>query len=124
MADLVDAGDHAALVAGAASTPAPDPFVDDPRWKERFPALLQQVEPERLARVFRGAATADLPSPGELAAIDVPALILAWTGDPGHPASSAARLHELIPDSELALAATPDGLASWTGRTVEFLAQF
>lgn len=124
MAALVEAGDTSKLLIGAAAIPAPDPFADDPRWKQRFVDLLDREDPTRLGRVFRGAATADLPTPDEIAAIDVPTLILAWTGDPGHPASTAARLQELMPHSQLVLAATPDGLASWTGRAQRFLAQF
>lgn len=124
MADLVEAGDHETLLAGAAATPSPDPFRDDPRWKERFPQLLASADPVRLARIFRGAATADLPAPTRIAGIDVPTLILAWTGDTGHPATTAARLQELIIGSELVLAATPAGVGSWTARAVEFLDQF
>jgi len=123
MAELVAVGDHATLLAGAAARPAPDPFTDDPHWGERFERVLTGTDPERLARVIRGAATTDLPTEEQVAAIAVPTLILAWTGDPGHPANSAARLQELIAGSELALAATPDGLAGWTSRVVEFLRQ-
>jgi pimeloyl-ACP methyl ester carboxylesterase len=123
-ADLVEAGDHDALLADATATPSPDPFRGDPRWEERFPMLLEAADPVRLARVFRGAATADLPTPADISGIDVPTLILAWTGDPGHPVSTAARLQELIRGSDLALAATAAGVASWTGRAVEFLDQF
>ncbi|MEO6653873.1 MAG: alpha/beta fold hydrolase [Ilumatobacteraceae bacterium] len=121
MADLVEAGDHETLLAGAAAGPPPDPFVDDPRWKARFPELLSTCEPTRLARVFRGAATADLPSPDQIAAIEVPALIIAWTGDPGHPVQTAARLQELMPHAELRLVTTAAGLAGWTDRLRAFL---
>lgn len=123
MADLVEAGDHATLLQAASLRPPPDPFADDPAWGDRFPELLRTVDPVRLARVFRGAATADLPAPEAIARITVPTLILAWTGDPGHPASTAARLQELIADSELALAATPTAVAGWSDRVERFLAQ-
>lgn len=123
MADLVEAGDHDTLLAGAAATPTPDPFVDDPRWKERFPELLRREDPRRLATIFRGAGTADLPAPAEIADIEVPTLILAWTGDPGHPVTTAARLQESIAGSELAIATTPAGMVSWTDRVQRFLAQ-
>ena len=121
MADLVAAGDHATLLAAAAARPSPDPFVDDPYWGERFERVLKTTEPERLARVFRGAVTTDLPPPGDIERIAVPTLILAWTGDPGHPVGTAARLHELIPHAELAVASTQQGLATWTRRVVDFL---
>ncbi len=121
MADLVEAGDHDTLLAGAGASPSPDPFVDDPRWRERFPELLATTDPIRLARIFRGAATADLPTADEIASIGVPTLILAWTGDPGHPVQTAARLQELIPHAELRLATTAAGLATWTDHVVDFL---
>ncbi len=121
IADLVLAGEHDLLIAGNAEVPPPDPFVDDPRWRERFVELLRTSDAERLARVFRGAATADLPSERDIARLEAPTLILAWTGDPGHPMTTAARLQELMPHAELAVATTPDGLAAWTGRVVSWL---
>ena len=85
-------------------------------------AVLDDTDPERLARMFRGAATTDLPDARTTSQrIAVPTLILAWTGDPGHPVSTAARLQELIPHAELALASTQQGLATWTSRVVDFL---
>lgn len=126
-ADLIAAGDHSALLAGAAAAPPPDPFVGDPRWPEwfgpaRFAELLRTTDPARLARVMRGAARADLPAPDDLATIDVPTLILAWTGDAGHPVTTAARLQELVPHAELVVATTAAGLATWTSRIAAFLA--
>ena len=122
IADLVEAGKHDLLLAGAAAIPPPDPFVDDPIWAGRFADVLATTDPVRLSRLFRGAPTADLPPEDQVAQIDVPVLILAWTGDPGHPANAAARLQELMPHAQLALAATPAGIASWTGRVEAFLA--
>ena len=121
MADLVEAREHELLLKGAALMPPPDPFIDEPAWADRFPEVLANTDPVRLARVFRGAATADLPTEAEIATISVPTLILAWTGDPGHPASTAARLQELMPHAEVALASTMQGLAAWTGRMTAFL---
>jgi len=102
--------------------PPPDPFVEDNSWFPDREAALRAASPERLAAVFRGAAVADLPTPEAIATIGAPTLILAWTGDPGHPESTAVRLHELLPDSRLGVASTFDEFATWTARTVEFLA--
>lgn len=121
IAELVLAGEHDVLVAGNTSVPPPDPFVDDPRWRDRFVELLRTADPERLSRLFRGAGTADLPPEASIATIRVPTLILAWTGDPGHPMTTAARLQELMPHAELAVATTSDGLSAWTGRVVTWL---
>lgn len=121
MAELVAAGDHTTLLAGAGLRPPPDPFTDDPYFGERFERVLRETDPKQLARVFRGAVTTDLPAPEKVARIEVPTLILGWTGDPGHPANTAARLQELIAGAELAMAATPDGLAGWTSRVMTFL---
>ena len=95
-------------------------------WSDRFPELLATVDPVRLARVFRGAVTADLPEPDAIAAIDVPALILAWTGDPGHPASTAARLQELTcpTPSWRSRRALSDWLRGPTARAARFLDRF
>lgn len=121
VADLIERGDHDAVIAGAASQPPPDPLADEPRWTDRTPELLATTDPVRLARVFRGAATADLPPPDDIATIDVPTMILAWTGDPGHPVVTAARLQELMPHAELAVATTRAGLEAWTDRVVDWL---
>lgn len=121
IADLVLAGEHELLLDAHAAVPRPDPVADDPRWTERYPRLLREADPERLSRVFRGAATADLPVADAIASIDVPTLIMAWTGDPGHPMTTAARLQELMPHAQLVVATTPDGLAGWTGRAVSWL---
>jgi pimeloyl-ACP methyl ester carboxylesterase len=121
MADLIEAGDHATLLRGASANPPPDPLVDDPALQTEFAELLVNTDPVRLGRVFRGAGTADLPDPTQVAAIDIPTLILGWTGDAGHPVQTAARLQELIPNAELALATTPAGVAAWTDRMMAFL---
>jgi pimeloyl-ACP methyl ester carboxylesterase len=79
------------------------------------------IDEALLPTVLRGAAASDLPSPDAVAALRQPALILAWDGDPGHPVSTAERLRELIPDSTLEIARTPEALRTWGDRTVRFL---
>ena len=121
MADLVEAERHAELLAASAEVPPPDPVADEPLWTERFERKLAETEPARLARVFRGAGTADLPPPEAIATIQVPVLVLAWTGDATHPLTTAARLQELMPQTELVVATTRVGLDAWTTRAAAFL---
>lgn len=88
MAGIAEAGRIELLVAGVRDLAPPDPLAGDDRWVDRRIAALREADPQRLAAVFRGAATADLPAPDQLATIDAPTLILAWSGDPGHPVST------------------------------------
>lgn len=120
-AQLVDAGDLDTLVAGAAVAPPADPFVGIPAWKEGFAEMVRSTDPVRLARIFRGAAVADLPEASAIATLRVPTLVLAWTGDPGHPMSTAERLVELMPHAELVIASTFDELLTWTATATAFL---
>ena len=98
MADLIEGGRLESVLAAGRELPPPDPFVGLERWADRSAPRLRGFEPVRLATLFRGAAGADLPAPDQIAALDIPTLILAWTGDPGHPASTAERLAELLPE--------------------------
>ena len=72
---------------------------------------------------MRGATLADLPSRDALRTIAAPALILAWTGDPVHPASIAEELHGLLGDSRLHIASTRDELSTWTDRVARFVSE-
>lgn len=79
------------------------------------------IDEDAMPTIFRGAAGSDLPSPSALAEMQVPSLLLAWSGDPGHPVVSASLLAEYLPDAVLRVAATPEQLARWGGYTAEFL---
>lgn len=104
-----------------------DAFVRGMRAQPRPPVLADRpvgpvdIDEALLPSVLRGAAATDLPAPEQIAGIRVPTLVLAWDGDPGHPVTTADRLHDLIPGSALHVARTPAELATWTERTVEFL---
>ncbi|SFM82824.1 hypothetical protein SAMN05421805_1011677 [Saccharopolyspora antimicrobica] len=54
------------------------------------------------------------------AALEHPALILAWDTDPLHPVSTAERLHELLPNSALHVSKTAEDVKSWTNRVIQF----
>ena len=68
---------------------------------------------ELLPSVFRGAALSDLPTPEELARIDVPTTILAWVGDLAHPLSTAEALEQILPQARLQVATTPADVRTW-----------
>lgn len=121
MAQSVEEHGTGILEAGARATPPPEPFVDDSTWLDRRLAVLGAADPARLAAAFRGAGTADLPSPEALMTITAPTLVLAWTGDPGHPASTAERLGELLPNAEVVISSTRTELDTWTSRCADFL---
>jgi 3-oxoadipate enol-lactonase len=71
--------------------------------------------------VFRGAAEADMPEPEAISGIRLPVLLAPWVGDPGHPVSTAELLHDLLPDSRLALLREPDDLRGLGDRIAAFL---
>lgn len=109
------------MIQALPTLPRPDPFRDDATYLDRRAATLRGWDPERLAQVFRGAAGADFPSRSAIGQLTMPVLIMAWTGDPTHPVSTAEELAELLPASRLHLATTPADLAAWTDHLIGFL---
>jgi pimeloyl-ACP methyl ester carboxylesterase len=122
MARVVEARGPRALLAASAELPPPDPFVGASDWADRRAASLGGAEPVRLAANFRGAAHADLPALDALATIQAPTLVLAWSGDPGHPVSTAERLGETLRDVTVSIASTAADFAAWTEQVTDFLA--
>lgn len=122
MADLVESKGVERLIAVSSQLPPPDPFVGAADgYRRRRATVLRETEPRRLSAVYRGARGADLPPRDLVRSITVPALILAWSGDPAHPVSTSERLAELLPDSSLIVASTMGELATWTDRVRRFL---
>jgi pimeloyl-ACP methyl ester carboxylesterase len=109
------------LVAARSQLAPPDPFVGVDAFMEGAIARLRAADPTRLARVFRGAATADFPPRELVASVQVPTLILAWTGDPAHPVETAETLHHLMPAAELHLTRTLQDVATWNQRIHTFV---
>jgi pimeloyl-ACP methyl ester carboxylesterase len=79
------------------------------------PRTAPAVAEALLPSVLRGAALSDLPQPRELASIEEPTLVLAWSDDPTHPVSTATKLEETLPDTRLVVARTPYGVMAWPG---------
>ncbi len=123
MAQIIEQRGVETLIRAGADRPPPDPFAEDDDWRTRTADRMRSLDPVRYAGILRGAAFAQLPSRDEVAAIDVPVLVLAWTGDPGHPVSTAEELDALLPDARLQLAATAAELATWSDRIATFLAE-
>jgi len=121
VATVIETDGVEAVIAARAELDPPDPFVGDEQRREQQAAATRAWDPDRLALVMRGATRANLPDRDEIAGIKVPALILAWTGDPIHPVSTAEELHALLSDSELHVASSRSDLNTWTDLTAVFL---
>lgn len=111
-ADIVERAGMAALLELGHTAPVPPALAD-------APVTDMTVAPELLPTVLRGAAATDLPSKRDIRRIDVPTLILAWTGDRTHPLKTARKLEELIPHSRLIIARSPYGVMAWPGLFAE-----
>ena len=106
----------AAVAEIAAQRPLPpvfEPFAAQVR--ERTVARVTAFDVARYTAVMRGAALSQLPDRDAVAAVEAPALILAWRGDTGHPESTAVELDRLLPRSSLHLADDLGQLLSWPG---------
>ncbi len=106
-ADLIRREGARAFVREALAAARPPAVAPD------TPVIYPTVEEEILPSVFRGAATSDLPTAEQLSHLDIPTLILAWVGDPSHPLETTQRLQELLPDSRVSIAHTPDDVRAW-----------
>lgn len=121
MADIVETVGVEPLVEAAQQLPPPDPFVEVPGLAELRADAMRAWDPTRLAQVFRGATTAQLPDREAIAALTQPALILAWTGDPTHPVTTADELAELLPHAERSVVSDLRGVLAWSGAVQELL---
>lgn len=121
MAAMVETGGVEPLIEASAGMAPPDPFAEIEQWHDLRAESLRRADPQRLAAAFRGASHADLPSREEVATIAAPTLILAWSGDPGHPVSTAEALVELMPNATMQVTSTLEGLFAWTDAVEAFL---
>lgn len=105
-ADVVEDVGMAAFIEAGRLTPRPPATLDAP---ETVPDVSEALLPALL----RGAGLTDLPPPADVAAIEAPTTVLAWTDDAAHPLSTAERLVELLPNARLEVAAVPADVARW-----------
>ena len=116
-ADLVESQGMTAYLEQVHAQPVPEILSEFAGLYRQVPAVTEALLPA----VLRGAAASDLPDPDAVRDVTVPTLLLAWETDPGHPVSTAERLAELLPDTELHVARKLRELASWTNRLEAFL---
>jgi pimeloyl-ACP methyl ester carboxylesterase len=82
---------------------------------------MERLDRDVVPHVLRGAAASDLPAKETLARLTMPALILAWTGDTGHPVATAHELAELLPRAELRVASAAGDVKRWPSLVSEFV---
>jgi pimeloyl-ACP methyl ester carboxylesterase len=116
MADLVEKQGIDALIESLRSRPIPSSFAGLES-VEYSPDVKEHLLPS----ILRGAALSDLPEASIIAQLKIPVLILAWTDDPGHPVSSAKKLHELIQGSHISIAESLNQIGAWGKLAAEFL---
>jgi 3-oxoadipate enol-lactonase len=81
-----------ALVAIMRARPVPRVIAERyPQWRDRGVEHVLRVDRATFAAILGGAGHSDFPSPADLATLVMPALILAWHGDPVHPVETAKK---------------------------------
>jgi len=120
-AEIVAARGVEPLIRAGEAIPPPDPLAGDPEYRALRAEALRSWDPQRLALAMRGATRAQLPTREAIASIGCPCLVLAWSGDAGHPVSTADELRALIPHADLRIASTVDDMAAWSNTIGEFL---
>jgi pimeloyl-ACP methyl ester carboxylesterase len=116
-AALIESSGVEAFLEASAAAPVPAPFRDLPEAPRPGPDVREDVLPT----VLRGAAASDLPEPDALRGLDVPAVVLAWAGDPGHPASTAEVLAEALPRATVEVADDLATVLAWPERVAAVL---
>ncbi len=99
------------------------PFLDDevPELSEILVERIRTWDADSVVHALRGAAVSDLPPREELARLEVPALVLTWPGDPGHPDASAVELARALPSATLEIADDVARVRGWRDDVTRFL---
>ena len=82
---------------------------------------IERLDSTVVPHILRGAAASDLPRKETLAQLRMPALILAWADDPGHPLSTANELARVLPRADLHVASNADDVKRWPNLVAEFV---
>ena len=119
--ELIERAGIEAAADVMSSQPLPPLFQPfEARVRKRRRESLAAADPGRICTALRGAARSQLPSPEEVAGIGVPALVLAWEGDTGHPESTARELDRLLPRSTLHVATSLEDALGWRDLVHDF----
>jgi pimeloyl-ACP methyl ester carboxylesterase len=111
-----------AMVTAARLAPSPKIFRNElAGLREAMLSNQEGLDRHTLPTVLRGAASSDLPDADVLRTLTMPALVLAWDTDPGHPGETSERLAELLPDVELHVARQPHEVLEWPKLVAGFL---
>ena len=79
------------------------------------------MDEKALPAILRGSALSHLPCREEIAGLVLPALILAWDGDPEHPVATAEALADALMLSELHVATDLADVRQWPKLIAHFL---
>ncbi|MET0579012.1 MAG: alpha/beta hydrolase, partial [Ilumatobacteraceae bacterium] len=121
-AQLVEDRGPAAMAEQLRQQPPVGAFgADGERRRDEGLQRFGELDGLQLATILRGAAASDLPPVDVLAQIRQPALVLAWSGDGGHPTSTAERLAEVIPGAELHVAEDLESITRWPALVRDFV---
>jgi len=115
-ADLIESQGIEPFLAMAKDAPRPPALADYPFTEPGVPEFV-------FPSVLRGAALTDLPDREDIAQITIPATILAWSDDPGHPLSTAESLASIMPSATLSVAHNPAERDAWRGIVSESVAR-
>lgn len=121
-ASLVGAAGLGPFVTMGRAAPAPKILTGDlaPLRDAMFDGM-ERLDRHVVPHILRGAAASDLPPKDALEQLSMPALILAWKGDTGHPMSTANELARLLPNADLHVANTADDVQRWQSHVADFL---
>ncbi|MBL4583864.1 MAG: alpha/beta fold hydrolase [Pseudomonadales bacterium] len=92
-----------------------------PNYKMHRAQQLQHMSADYLPAIYRGAGGSDLPDTQALKSIRCPVLVLGWSGDTGHPASTAQQLIELIPGAQGVISNSAEEVRQWPARAADFI---
>ncbi|SDR90339.1 Pimeloyl-ACP methyl ester carboxylesterase [Halopseudomonas xinjiangensis] len=123
MLDVIRARGVASLVNLARQFPSVPGWLHRAQPEANEQALLEMArfDERRLGRILEGAMHSDLPPRSELAALSMPALVLAWADDDIHPLATARYLNQTLPNARLVEIDTMPQLQAWPRLIDEFV---